>query len=60
MEKNPALTILRAFRHTGAKSMSDAELRKATGLNQTLIDLATEQLEAEGMLTVERVYKLEE
>lgn len=40
--------------------MSDAELRKATGLNQTLIDLATEQLEAEGMLTVERVYKLEE
>jgi hypothetical protein len=60
METNPALAILRVFRKTGAKSMSDAELRKATGLNQTLIDIATEELEAEGMLTVERAYTLEE
>jgi hypothetical protein len=40
--------------------VSDAQLRKATGLNQTQIDLGAEELEAEGMLTVERVYKLEE
>jgi hypothetical protein len=40
--------------------MSDAELRKPTGLNQTPIDIATEELEAEAMLTVERAYTLEE
>lgn len=60
MEKNPALTILRVLRHAEPKSMSDAQLRKATGLNQTQIDLGAEELEAEGMLSVERTYTLEE
>ena len=60
MEKNPALTVLRVLRHAKAKSMTDAQLRKATGLHQTQIDLGAEELEAEGMLTVDRTYTLEE
>jgi hypothetical protein len=60
MERNPALTILRSLRRAASKSMSDAELRKATGLNQTLIDIAAEELEGEGMLSVARTYALEE
>ena len=38
--------------------MTDVELRKATGLSQTEIDLAAEDLESEGMITVERTYTL--
>jgi DNA-binding IclR family transcriptional regulator len=60
MEKNAALTILRVLRHAEPKSMSDAELRKATGLNRIEIDLATEELESEGLLIVARTYKLSE
>jgi F0F1-type ATP synthase beta subunit len=60
MEKNPALTIFRVLRHAETKSMTDAQLRKATGLHQIQIDLGAEELEAEGMLTVERAYTLQE
>jgi hypothetical protein len=37
-----------------------AEVRKLTGFCQMDIDIAAEQLEAEGMLTIERTYTLVE
>jgi hypothetical protein len=60
MERNPALTILKALRHSTTKPITDVELRKATGLSQTEIDLATEELDQEGMVTIERTYTLTE
>jgi hypothetical protein len=59
MEKNPALTLLRVLRHEGAdKPLTDTEVRKKTGFIQTELDLAAEELEAEGMLVIERTYTL--
>jgi biotin operon repressor len=60
MERNPALTMLKVLQHSKSKLMSDAELRKATGLSQTEIDLAAEELEEEGMIGVTRTYTLAE
>jgi predicted transcriptional regulator len=60
MERNLALIVLRFLRHSKTMPIKDVELRKLTGLSQTEIDLAAEELESEGMLTVERTYILEE
>lgn len=60
MERNPALTILKVFRHSGKETVTDAELRKISGLSQTEIDLAAEELEQEGMLEIARSYTLTE
>jgi hypothetical protein len=38
--------------------LTDAQVRKLTGLDQMDIDIAAEQLEAEGLLTIERTYTL--
>jgi len=40
--------------------LTDAQVRKLTGLCQTDIDIAAEQLEAEGMFRIERTYTLAE
>ena len=40
--------------------MIDTEVRKITGLHQMDIDIAAEQLEAEGMITITRTYTLAE
>jgi len=59
MENNPALKLLRVLRKEAkGKPLSDAQLRKLMGVDQVELDLAAEQLEAEGMLTVERTYML--
>jgi predicted transcriptional regulator len=61
METNLALKLLRILRRNAkGEPLTDAEVRKLTGLCQTDIDIAAEQLEAEGMLTVERTYTLVE
>jgi predicted transcriptional regulator len=60
MERNLALIVLRVLRHSKTMPITDVELRKLTGLSQTEIDLAAEELESEGMLTVERTYTIEE
>ncbi len=60
MERNPALTILRVLKHSKTKTMNDVELRKASGLSQSEIDLAAEELQEEGMIAVARTYTLAE
>ena len=61
MEENLALKLLRILRHYAkGESLTDAQVRKLTGLDQMDIDIAAEQLEAEGMLTIERTYALVE
>jgi len=60
MERNLALIVLRVLRGNKSKPITDVELRKLSGLSQTEIDLGAEELESEGMLTVERTYTLEE
>ncbi len=60
MERNPALTILRVLKHSKARTLNDIELRKASGLSQSEIDLAAEELAEEGMITVARTYTLAE
>ena len=61
MDNNPALKLLRILRHEATdKPLTDAEVRKMTGFNQTQLDLAAEELEQEGMLTIERIYTLVE
>ena len=60
MERNLALIVLRFLRRSKTMPIKDVELRKLTGLSQTEIDLAAEELEAEGMIAVERIYRLEE
>jgi hypothetical protein len=61
MEKNLALILLRILRREmKGKPMSDSEVRKKTGFDQVQLDLAAEELEAEGMLVIERTYVLVE
>jgi hypothetical protein len=61
MENNPALKLLRVLRkEVKGKPLNDAQLRKLMGVDQMELDLAAEQLEAEGMLTIERIYMLSE
>ena len=59
MEKNLALKLFAALRKSAkGEPLTDAQVRKITGLCQMDIDIAAEQLEAEGMITVERTYTL--
>jgi|HubBroStandDraft_1064217.scaffolds.fasta_scaffold12502_7 hypothetical protein len=59
MEKNLALKLFRAPRQSGTEGLlTDAQVRKLTGLDQMDIDIAAEQLEAEGMVVIERTYTL--
>jgi predicted transcriptional regulator len=60
MEKNLALKLFRVLRQNGKGPMTDAQVRKLTGLDQMDIDIAAEQLEAEGMVVIERTYTLAE
>jgi predicted transcriptional regulator len=61
MEENLALKLLRILRRNAkGEPLTDAQVRKLTGLDQMDIDMAAEQLEAEGMLTIERTYTLVE
>jgi hypothetical protein len=61
MEENLALKLLRILRrYAKGESLTDAQLRKLTGMEQADLDLAAAQLEAEGMLTIERTYTLAE
>jgi hypothetical protein len=59
MEKNLALKLFAALRRSAkGEPLTDADVRKLTGLCQMDIDIAAEQLEAEGMIIVERTYTL--
>lgn len=61
MEENIALKLLRILRRNWkGEPLSDTEVRKLTGLHQMDIDIAAEQLEAEGMITIQRTYSLAE
>jgi hypothetical protein len=61
MEKNLALKLYAVLRKSAkGEPLTDAQVRKLTGLCQMDIDIAAEQLEAEGMLTIERTYALVE
>lgn len=61
MEKNPALTLFRVLRHEATNMpLTDTEVRKKTGFNQIELDIAAEELEAEGMLVIQRSYLLVE
>ena len=60
MERNVALKLLRILRRRGANPISDTELRKLSGLSQTELDIAAEELESECMLEIERKYTLAE
>jgi len=59
MEENLALKLLRILRRNArGETLTDAQLRKLSGLDQADLDTAAEQLEAEGMLSIERTYTL--
>lgn len=61
MEQNLALKLLRILRSNWkGEPLTDTEVRKLTGLHQMDIDIAAEQLEAEGMITITRTYSLAE
>jgi len=60
MERNPALTILKVLRHSGKETVTDAELRKMSGLSQAELDVAGEELEEQGMVEIARTYTLTE
>ena len=59
MEENLALRLLRILRrNSNGGPLSDVEVRKLTRLDQTDIDAAAGELEAEGMITIQRTYSL--
>lgn len=61
MEKNLTLKLFAALRKSASgEPLTDAQVRKITGLCQMDIDIAAEQLEAEGMIVIERTYTLVE
>lgn len=61
MDENLALKLLRILRrYAKGESLTDAQVRKLTGMEQADLDLAAAQLEAEGMLTIKRTYVLAE
>ena len=61
MEENLALKVLRILRrNSNDEPLTDVEVRKLTRLDQTDIDAAAAQLEAEGLITVTRTYSLVE
>jgi hypothetical protein len=61
MEKNLALKLFATLRKSPKGGpLTDAQVRKLTGLDQMDIDIAAEQLEAEGMVVVQRTYSIVE
>jgi len=61
MENNLALKLFAALlKSAKSEPLTDAQLRKLTGLCQMDTDIAAEELEAEGMITVQRTYTLAE
>lgn len=60
MERNPTLKVFAVLRRLGGKPASDEQLRSATGLTQSAIDFAAEELEEEGLVLVTRTYVLTE
>ena len=61
MEKNLALKLFAALRKSAkGEPLTDAQVRKLTGMHQMDINIAAEELEAEGMITVQRTYMLTE
>ena len=60
MEKHLGLALFKALRHGKDGPLTDQQARKLTGFSQTEIDIAAEELEAEGMLIIERTYTLVE
>jgi hypothetical protein len=61
MENNLALKLFAALRKSAkGKPLTDDQVRKLTGLCQMDINIAAEELEAEGMIIVQRTYMLTE
>jgi len=61
MEENLALKLLRILRkNSKGEPLTDVEVRRLTRMDQTEIDDAAAQLEAEGLITVTRTYSLAE
>jgi DNA-binding IclR family transcriptional regulator len=61
MEENQALRLLRILRRNAkGGTLTHAQLCKLSGMDQADLDIAAEQLEAEGMLSIERTYTLAE
>jgi hypothetical protein len=61
VEKNLALKLFAALKKSAkGEPLTDAQVRKLTGMHQMDIDIAAEQLEAEGMLRIDRTYTLVE
>jgi len=61
MEQNLALKLLRILRRNWkGKPLTDEEVCNLTRMDQVEINIAAEQLEAEGMITITRTYSLEE
>lgn len=59
MENNLALKLFAALRKSAkGKPLTDAQIRKLTGMHQIDINIAAEELEAEGLITVQRTYTL--
>jgi hypothetical protein len=58
MEKNLGLALFKALRHGKGGPVTDEQARKLTALCQTELDIAAEELEAQGMITIERTYTL--
>jgi hypothetical protein len=61
MENNLALKLFAALRKSAkGEPLTDVQVRKLTGMHQMDIDIAAEELEEEGMITVQRTYMLAE
>jgi hypothetical protein len=61
MENNLALKPFAALRKSAkGEPLTDSQVRKLTWLSQIDINIAAEELEAEGMITVQRTYMLAE
>ena len=61
MDNNLALKLFAALRKNAkGEPLTDAQVRKLTGMHQMDINIAAEELEAEGMITVQRTYMLTE
>ena len=60
MEKNLTLKLFAVLRKSKGERLTDAQVRKLTGMCQMDIDIAAEQLEAERIITIQRTYTLVE